>query len=169
MRSTYWGCCSEAAAAVRREERVPEVRCGPAGHTSWCRSSLSWARSLEKHLAVFTPQQEGQEPWNGLWKSVLKRRPPAAITTDSCGAGAQEGVELEGWLDTPRGSIASGVTVIAGGLWQGAWFSRNTRKDGWRWDWGSWFPCPWPGKREKSGIKRRALSRKFSGLILMPF
>lgn len=39
--------------------------------------------SPEKHLAAFTPQQEGQEPWNGLWKSVLKRKPLAAATRDS--------------------------------------------------------------------------------------
>lgn len=72
-----------------------KVQYGPAGHRSWRHSSLYWGGSLEKHLAAFTPQQEGQEPWNGLWKSVLKRRPPAAVIRDSYGALAPEGVELE--------------------------------------------------------------------------
>lgn len=55
------------------------------------------ARFLEKYLAAFTPQQEGQEPWNGLWKSILKRwrRPPAAVARDSCGDLAKV-VVLEG-------------------------------------------------------------------------
>lgn len=55
------------------------------------------AQFLEKYLAAFTPQQEAQEPWNGLWKSILKRwrRPPAAVARDSCGA-LGKGVALEG-------------------------------------------------------------------------
>lgn len=49
-----------------------KVQYGPAGHRSWCRSSLSWGGSLEKHLAAFTPQQEGQEPGMGFGKVSLK-------------------------------------------------------------------------------------------------
>lgn len=147
-----------------------KVPYGPAGHRSWCRSSLYREGPWRNIWLCLLRSRRAKSPGMGFGKVSLKGG-HLQLQPDSCGALAQEGVELEDRLDRPRGSMASGVTVIAGGLWQGAWPSRNTRKDGSRWDWGSWFPCPWPGKSERSGMRRggRALSRKFSGLILMPF